>query len=258
MFKYFLSVLMLSLLLIPANAQERTTADDLLTCAQRNLNSESFHGVLQVDTFRPEFSRSFLLEVWSTADNENALVRILEPEDEAGSGYLLQGEDDLWFFTPLAGQAISLPRSALSEALFGSDVAVEDLYRGTLDERYEPELLGTRADDNDDFVHRLRLTPKQDADVVYGRLEIDMRDSDCAVLGIDYYDQRDTLVRQAMFEDFVEAGGLVLAQHSIVTDLLRENSFTEQTVQSFEVGIEFPENLFTLDCLEDETQCGLP
>jgi len=256
--KFVLPVLLISLMMSSVNAQQNTTADELLTCAQQNLNSENFHGVIKVDTFRPEFSRSFLLEIWSTADNENALVRILEPLDEEGSGYLLIGEDELLFFTPLAGQAISLPRAALSESLFGSDVAVEDLYRGTLNERYVPELLGTRNDDNGDFVHRLRLTPKPDADVVFGKLEIDMQDSNCAVLSIDYFDQRDTLVRQGIFEDFVERGGLVFAQRSVVTDLLRQNSFTEQTVQSFEVGIEFPETLFTVDCLEDETQCGLP
>ncbi len=256
--KFMISVFLVGTLMWSANAQQQTTSDELLACAQRNLNSENFHGVLRVDTFRPEFSRSFLLEVWSTADNENALVRILEPLDEEGSGYLLQGEDDLWFFTPLAGQSISLPRSALGDALFGSDVAVEDLYRGTLNERYDPELLGTRDDDNGDFIHRLRLTPKPDADVVYGKLELEMQDSNCAVLAIDYFDQRDTLVRQGIFEDFAEMGGLVLAQHSVVTDLLRQNSFTEQTVQSFDIGIDFPETLFTLECLEDETQCGLP
>jgi len=252
------SVVLLLLLgfVFPASGQEPATADSLLECAQANWSSASFHGTLRIETFRPEFTRRFLLEVWSTADNERAMIRVLEPEDEAGSGYLLLDEDELWFYTPEAGTAIALPTASLTQTFFGSDVAVEDLYRGTIGDRYTAELLGTRADDEGATIHRLRLVPKPEADVVYGKLELDMRARSCAVLQIDYFDQRDNLIREALFSDFVEENGLTFALSTEIKDLLREQSYTQETVESYEIGVPIPEARFTLPCLEDEAQCG--
>jgi len=257
MFRIFtITLLVFLVLFLPATAQQHTSAEELLTCAQANWNSATFVGVMTIKAFRPDFSSEFKLQVWSTENNDKAMIRVLEPEDEAGSGYLQEG-DELWFYTAAAGQVIPLPSSSLGEAFFGSDVAVEDLYRGTLNDRYTAELLGTRNDnDTQRLVHRLRLVPKPDADVVYGKLELDLFDSDCAVFRIDFFDQRDTLIREGVFSEFVEENGLVFATHSVVNDLLREGSYTEQIIESFEIGVEIPEARFTLECLEDDEQCG--
>ncbi|HEY5596542.1 MAG TPA: outer membrane lipoprotein-sorting protein [Candidatus Bipolaricaulota bacterium] len=254
MSKNLLSLFLLIMLLVPAAAQDQD-AQELLVCAQANWSSSTFHGVLSIKTFRPEFSREFRLEVWSTADNEQAMIRTLEPQDEAGSGYLLL-DDELWFYTPQAGQVISLPGASLGEAFFGSDVAVEDLYRGTIGERYTAQVLGTRSDEEGRLIHRLRLVPLPEADVVYGRLELDLLDGSCAVLQIDFFDQRDTLIREAVYSDLVEVNGLTFALRSVVTDLLREQSYTEELVESYEIGVDIPQARFTLECLQDEAQCG--
>lgn len=254
MSRNLMSLFLLVMLFVPAVAQDQS-AQDLLACAQANWSSATFHGVLSIKTFRPEYSREFRLEVWSTADNEQAMIRALEPQEDAGGGYLLQN-DELWFYTPQAGQVISLPSASLGEAFFGSDVAVEDLYRGTIGERYSAQVLGARADTEGRLIHRLRLVPLPDADVVYGRLELDLLDGSCAVLQIDFFDQRDTLIREAVYSDLVEANGLTFALRSVVTDLLREQSYTEEVIESYEIGAEIPQARFTLECLQDEAQCG--
>lgn len=250
------STLLALLILLPVTAQQRSSADELLACAQANWNSATFVGEMTIKAFRPDFSSEFRLQVWAAENNDRAMIRVLEPVEDAGSGYLRDG-DELWFYTPAAGQVIPLPSSSLGAAFFGSDVAVEDLYRGTLNDRYTAELLGTRDDEETGrIVHRLRLLPQPDADVVYGKLELDMFDSDCAVFRIDFYDQRESLIREGIFSEFVEAGGLVFATRSVVNDFLREGSFTEQIVESFEIGVDISEERFTLDCLEDDAKCG--
>lgn len=257
MFKISTTALLTVLcMLLTATAQQHSDAEALLNCAQANWNSATFVGVITIKVFRPDFSNAFKLKVWATENNDKAMIRVLEPEDEAGSGYLRE-DDGLWFYSPAAGQVIPLPSSSLGEAFFGSDVAVEDLYRGTLNDRYTATLIGTRNDsDTGRIVHALRLVPKPDADVVYGKLELDMFDSDCAVFRIDFFDQRNTLIREGIFSDFVEVNGLVFATHTVVNDLLHEGSSTEEIVESFEIGTQIPAERFTLACLEDEAQCG--
>jgi len=200
------------------------------------------------------------MEVWTEEGGKPALIRILKPANERGSGYLSL-EDELWYYTPEACQAIALPQSSLAQAFLGSDLALEDIYRGTLSEDYDAELLGTRPTEEGDLIHRLRLTPKPEAPVIYGKLELDIRDSDCAVLLIDYYDQRETLIREAVFSKFVQIDGdnpRVVPLRTVVDDLLVEGSRTVEVVEEpYEFGIAIPPERFTLECLvEGEEACG--
>lgn len=245
------------------SAPEGSTAEEILTCTQINWVEGTFYGEIVIDLFRPEFSKTFRMEVWQEGEDK-AFILIHEPEDEAGSGYL-RLEDSLWFYTPEAGMAIELPSSALSENLLGADLSLDDLSRSTLSEEFTIELLGSRAPNEgesevaDDLIHQLRLTPHPETPVVFGKLEILARASDCATLRIDYYDQRETLIRQAIFSDFILAGPegneRVVPQTVIFDDLLNEGSRTVEVIESFELDVEIPPERFTLECLENGA-CG--
>lgn len=250
----------------PALSQTPTeppTASELLECARANWVEGTFHGLIRLELFRPDYSKTYRLEAW-TEGADKALLRVLEPEEEAGSGYLRVG-DDLWYYHPDVGQAIPLPPSALSESFSGTDASLEDLYRGTLGENYDVELLGSRpllqgeSTSEGDQIYRLQLLPKPDAPVVYGKLELDVRGSDCAILVIDYYDQRETLIREAKFSDFVTVGEgeRVRVVPTVMTfdDFLVEGRRTVETLESYEFDIEIPDERFTLDCLVDG-KCG--
>jgi len=236
---------------------------ELLECARRNWVEGTFHGLVRLDLYRPEFSKSYRLEIW-TSGADKALIRVLEPKEEAGSGYLRVG-DRLWYYHPDVGQAIELPPSALSESFLGADASLEDLYRGTLAESYDVELLGSRPPSEGesavegDRIYRLRLIPKPEAPVVYGKLELEVRGSDCAVLVIDYYDQRETLIRQARFSGFVTVGEgerkRVVPTVMVFDDFLKEGSRTVETLEEYEFDVEIPEETFTLECLV-EGICG--
>jgi hypothetical protein len=245
------------------SAPEGTLAEEIFNCGRVSWVQGTFQGIIKIDIFRPEFSRTFRMEVWQEGE-EKAFVSILEPQDEAGSGYLSIG-DDLWFYAPDVGFAIQLPSNVLSENLLGADLSLDDLSRGTLNEDFTIELVGTRStteDESDldnDLVHLLKLTPNPDATVVFGKLELLIRASDCATLTINYFDQRETLIRQALFSDFALAGAVgqerVVPQTVIFDDLLNEGSRTVEVIESFELDVEFPPERFSLECLEDG-QCG--
>jgi len=122
--------------------------------------------------------------------------------------------------------------------------------------------LGTRPAEEGELIHRLRLTPKPEAPVVYGRLELEIRDSDCAVLLIDYFDQRGTLIREATFSEFVriEVEGerpRTVPLKTVVDDYLIEGSRTVQVIETYEFGLAIPPERFTLECLvEGGAACG--
>ncbi|OGF54382.1 MAG: hypothetical protein A2Z21_09830 [Candidatus Fraserbacteria bacterium RBG_16_55_9] len=248
-----------------AQVPENPTGEEILQCARGNWVEGTFHGLIRLELFRPEYSRLYRLEAW-TEGEDKALMRLLEPEEEAGSGYLRAG-DELWYYHPDAAQAVSLPLSALSQNFFGADASLEDLYRGTLNENFDIELLGVRpasteeSTAKDDRVYQLRLTPKPEASVVYGKLEMLVRASDCAILVVHYFDQRQTLIRQAAFSNFALVGAegqkRMIPLTMIFDDLLTQGSRTIEEIESYEFDIEIPEEMFTVGCLV-EVKCGSP
>jgi len=81
------------------------------------LQGESFHAVLRLDLTLSGQTESHVLEVW-TLGEDYALIRILPPNPDAGTGYL-KVKDDLWYYSPDVGMAIELPAIALGDALLG-------------------------------------------------------------------------------------------------------------------------------------------
>ncbi|MFB6286990.1 MAG: outer membrane lipoprotein-sorting protein [Candidatus Bipolaricaulia bacterium] len=254
----------LGLTLGQAQIPDDPNGQDVLACARSNLVEGTFHGTVNLKLIRPDFTTTYVMEMW-TSGGDRALIRIQQPEDEAGSAYLQKG-NNLWFYDPEAGQPVSLPESALSENFLGADLSLQDFYQGTLDESFNVELLGTRdasADESDeegDQLYQVRLTPKPDAAVVYGKIEMDVRGSDCAVLRFDYYDQRDSLIRQATFSEFVTVengeGSRVYPLKIVFDDLTEEGNRTVQRIKSYEFNVDLPDNMFTRDCLANKEACG--
>lgn len=261
-----LLVVMIGFVLTIGQAQipDEPDGEDVLECARNNLVEGTFHGTVNLKLVRPDFTTTYAMEMW-TRGGDRALVRIQQPEDEAGSAYLQKG-DNLWFYDPEAGQPVSLPESALSENFLGADLSLQDFYQGTLDESFNVELLGTRAasadesDQEGDQIYQVRLTPKPVAPVVYGKIDMDVRASDCAALNFDYYDQRDSLIRQAIFSDFVTVDKgedtRVYPLRVVFDDLTEEGNRTVQRIETHEFNVELPDNIFTRDCLADEEACS--
>jgi hypothetical protein len=199
----------------------------------------SFHCVVSLDVTQAGETRSYKVEVWSQGD-EYGLLRFLAPEADAGSGYLTIG-DDVWYYAPAAGKAISLPGFAMGDSLFGSGPALEDLLHGTLSDKYGAEVVL----DGTDYV--ITLTPLPDSPVVYGSLIVRVRD-DFALLSIVYNDQRGEVLRTATFSDYITKDGRALP--TLMTIEERNGDLTVERLENPEFGIEIPAAVFTVENLE--------
>ena len=189
------------------------TGDEIFERTRAAWRGESFHGTLELELVLSGQTKSHVLEVWTLGD-DLTLIRIHEPIEDAGSGYL-QADDKLYYYSPMLGSAIELPAIALGQALFGSGPSLDDLSHGTLSDDYDvvvdflddaetaPE--GGETDPAGG-AYFLTLIPHADAPVVYGKLEIDIS-HDFVILKIVYYDQRDAVLQVAVFSDIVEIDG---------------------------------------------------
>lgn len=201
---------------------------------------ETFQATVALDVTRAGETTRYRYQVW--AQGELALVRVLAPDAEAGSGYLLAGEE-LWYYTPAAGRAIFLPPFALFEGFLGSGLDLDDVLMGATTERYTVEF----SPEQPETGYRITLTPLPGAATVYGRIEVTLR-KDLALAAMIYYDQRDQIIKTAHALEFLELPGRVLPRVIVV-----EESTGDRTVQTFEgllIDVPIEPSVFTRENLE--------
>jgi hypothetical protein len=219
---------------------EDPTAEEVLDRTRAAWQGESFHGFAELDVAEGTQTSSFRVEIW-TEGEEKALLRILEPEDQAGSGYLMT-EDELWYYSPEIGTAVQLPSIALGSSVFGAGPALDDLFRSTLSEDYDVSMTA------DPSGYALTLVPHPDTPVVYGQLEIEVR-ADYALEQIVYYDQRGNVLQTATFSDNVTLADRVLPTTIIIVEA--NGDTTVQRLIDPEFGVELDPSLFTVESLEN-------
>lgn len=215
-------------------------ADELLEAARAAWRGETFQATVTLDVTRGGETTVYRLELWAQGET-HALVRILAPEEDAGSGYLLV-DDELWYYAPVLGRPLSLPPIALGEGLLGSGLDLEDVLRGTTADSYEVAFAPAQPVEG----YGLVLTPVPGAAIVYGRLELVLR-IDLALQEIVYYDQRGRVVKRARVPEFLELPDRVVPRTIVV-----EEASGDRTVQTFErLVIDEPLDpaLFTLESL---------
>jgi outer membrane lipoprotein-sorting protein len=222
-----------------AQAQE-PSAVEVLERTRAAWQGESFHSLVNLEVTQGTQTRSYRIEVW-TQGEDKALLRMLAPTDEAGSGYLLVDET-VWYYSPLIGSATKLPSAALGDAVFGAGPALEDLFRGTLSEDYDTTMVVDEAG------YSLTLVPHLETPVVYGRLDLRVR-KDFALEEIVYVDQRGEVLRTATFGAF-----LALSDRVLPTEVTIEEANGDLTIERLkdpQFNIKLDPALFTVETLEN-------
>jgi len=245
--RILLSILALAVgLAALAQAQEaELDAAAILERVRYGWQGDSFHAVLELEITLGGAVKRHVLEVW-TYGEEHALLRIIEPEIDAGSGYLQIG-DELWYYSPAVGASIPLPAIGLTDALFGAGPSIGDLSHGTLSEEFTVSVTALTDDAGELTDYVLTMVPLPDAPVVYGKLVVTAT-ADYVIREVVYYDQRDAVIRTATF-----GGTILVGESAFPTEILIVDASGDQTVERIvdpEFDLEIDETFFTLERLE--------
>jgi len=227
-----------ALFLVGSALAQGLAPEEILERVKEAWQPESFHARVALEVQEGEDVRRWEFEVWS--EGKKALIRVLFPEEEAGSGYLVL-EDEVWYYSPDVGVSIRLPELALAEGAFGGAAALEDIFRGTLTEECE---VSSRPRDGGWL---LVLTPKPEAPVVWGRLELIVRE-DFALLEMRFFDQRGELLRTVRAKEFIEVDGKPFP--TVVEIAEADGDRTVERIIAPEIGVAIPDGVFTLEFLE--------
>ena len=208
------SVLALTLLLLlgtvspgvsVADISSDQRARDIVDQVDRLMRGDSSQGTVTMQIVTENWQRSLTMQIWSQG-TENSLIRIEKPKKEAGTATLKVG-NNIWNYLPKVSRTIKIPTSMMMASWMGSHFTNDDLIKESRMIRDYVITISYEGERNGTNVYEFTLTPKPDAPVVWGKVELEVHQDDLMPTWHRYYDEDGTLMRELTFSEYTTMGG---------------------------------------------------
>lgn len=174
-------------------AQENIDVNEIVDKADQKMRGKSSNGTLRMTIVRPNWTRTIEMKNWSKG-NDYFMVYITAPAKEKGQAFLKR-KNEMWQWQPSIERMIKLPPSMMMQSWMGSDFTNDDLMKeSSIVTDYEKELIGEEKIKGYD-AYKIKLTPKPEAAVVWGKIIIWITKDNYYQLKAKYYDEFDELVQ---------------------------------------------------------------
>ncbi len=224
------------------------SALDIVAGVARLFTSKSSTATVEMQIIKPFSQRKIQMKFWSLGESK-ILVRIRQPPEDAGTA-ILKVNNQAWMYLPKADRTIVMPASMMTTPWMGSDFALNDLVnqaRLTEDYAITTTFAGQR---NGVAVTEYTLTPKPAAPVVWGKITLEIRQSDLMPVWQRYYDENGMLVRELTFSGYAIADGKLIPTRLVMRPMQRAGEYTTVTYDSLQFDVPINESIFSLQNLK--------
>ena len=250
----FLSVVLFFLASIASGAGDRSEEvlqkmDNLL----RGVKSSYGEFTMIIAKKRWKKPRLIKMKIWEVRKTDKrpgkSLIIITEPANEAGKGFLKNG-NEMWAYFPDVKTTTKIPSSMLLEGWMGSDFTNDDLmHQGSAANDYSHRTIGSRVE-NGQTILTIELIPKAKALETWGKIVIELRESDSLPLKQEFYNEKGKLVRTMIFSDIKTFGDRTLPSKWIMKPADKPNDSTTLIIDTIQFNVPISDNVFTLDNLK--------
>ncbi len=220
----------------------------LIKKAEERIKGKTSHGIFELTVTTPDYHRKMKMESWWVG-SQKALIKMLAPKREQGNRTLKKGTE-VWMYLRNTETTIKIPPSMMLQSWNGSDYTYDDLVReSTLYRDYNI----TRA--GEDTVagapcFKLKLIPKPDAPVVWGKLLYWVRQKDYLPAKVEYFDEKGKLMRTMEFDTYRSIGGRKIPTRWIMHNAAKPGHSTLMKILKIQFDIPIPNRIFSLRELE--------
>jgi outer membrane lipoprotein-sorting protein len=230
----------------PALAAPDTT--ELLTKMDEVIRGSSHTMTVTMDVKTKNWERHYKIDVWMKGV-DHAFARVLEPAKSKGQGFL-RIKARMWNYLPTAERTVLIPPSMMLDQFMGSDFSNDDFVKlSYLPRDYTSALSGEETLDGFGVYH-LILTPKSDAPVTYGKLEVWLRISDAAPVRMDFYNEKLEHIRALHYSEFKTFNGHEIPSIWTMENKKEPERTTRIAVLDASYNIDISDSLFTREKLE--------
>ncbi len=179
-------------------------------------SGKSSIATLQMQIVGENGQRDLTMKIWTQGDN--ALVRIISPEKDAGTAILKIGSD-IWYYLPKVNRTIKAPSSMTMTSWMGSDFTLDDLVKESALVRDYSLANSFEGKRGEVAVYEYTMTPKPGAAVVWGKIVLQIRQANLMPAWQGYYDEDGKLVRDLTFSDYKTMGGRLMPTRLVMRSL---------------------------------------
>jgi outer membrane lipoprotein-sorting protein len=191
-----------------SQAGDDPAARDTVERIARLLVAKSSIATLTMQISNDNGKHDLSMKVWS-AGGQDVLLRILSPQAEANTA-VLKIDNDIWYYLPKTNRTVKVPSAITMNTWMGSDFTVDDLVKESFLTRDYTVANSFHGDRDGVAVDEFTLTPKSDAVVVWGKIVLQVRQTDRMPAWQRYYDEDGKMVRELTFSDYKTMSGRLI------------------------------------------------
>ena len=234
---WFLAILLPFLV----SAQDAT---EIIKKVDQKMRGESSSSEMTMKIVRPDWTREISMKGWSLG-TEYSLILVTAPARDQGTAFLKR-DKEIWNWQPTIDRVVKLPPSMMSQSWMGSDFTNDDLVKeSSIVYDYNHFIRGdTTINGYESW--KIELIPKDDAAVVWGKIEVWVAKEDYIELLVKYYDEDDYLINTMILSDIREMGGRVIPSKM---DMIPAENPDQRTViiyKDIEFDIDIDEDFFSI------------
>ncbi len=238
-----LVLLMFPAVSLPVASQQLTAKEIVKKADEKFKGEKSGYSVMSMTIVRPTWQRTVEFKSWSLGD-DYALTLITAPAREKGQTFLKRGTE-MWSWNPVINRLIKLPPSMMSQGWMGSDYTNDDILReSSVVNDYDHSIEGEEVVDGR-LCHRIRLTAREDANVLWSRQVWWVDKKDFIVLKAELYDEDDYLVRTERGMDLKTMDGRLIPTTIELVPAEQEGHKTILKITEIKFNITVEESFFS-------------
>lgn len=239
--KFCILVFLISATVVPAFGQDAT---EIVRKMDEKMRGESLEAEMTMTIVRPSWQRTIAMKSWSRG-TEYSLILITGPARDEGTAYLKRG-NEIWNWVPSVGRTIKMPPSMMMQSWMGSDFTNDDLVReSSVVTDYSHELVGEETIENYDC-YKIAMTPKPDAPVVWGRVDVWISKEEFMQLKAGFFDENGELINVMNGMNIQEFDGRRIPAKMEMIPQDKEGHKTVIEYQSMEFNEDIPERFFSV------------
>jgi len=239
-------VLLLSCLL--ATSLYAQTAEEIIARAEDIIRGKTSQGTFEMTVVTPEFTRTMVMDSWWVG-TEKSLIVIKSPKKEAGNKWLKIG-NEMWNYLKATETTIKIPPSMMLQSWNGSDFTNDDLAR---ESSYKVDYTATIVGEeeiNGEPCWKIRLDPKPEAAVVWGKIYGWVRKKDYIFSVVQFFDEKGRLIRYIVYSGIKTMGGRKLPTIWTIYNKVKKGHRTIFKILDIKFNIRIPDRIFSFRELE--------
>jgi len=219
-------------------------ATEIIEKVDAKMRGESSHSEMSMTIVRPDWSREISMKGWSLG-TEYSLILITAPARDQGTAFLKR-ENEIWNWQPTIDRVVKLPPSMMTQSWMGSDFTNDDLVQeSSIVKDYTHFLKGDTVIGGYDS-WKLQLIPKEDAAVVWGKVDIYVAKEDYIELLIKYYDEDGYLINTLVLSEIKEMGDRVIPTKLEMIPAENPDQKTVIQYEAIEFNVDLSEDFFSM------------